>query len=170
VTPSPLWLLLLRHRWCVGRQALTLPFLIGAFSETNPRYPISQTNSSTAILDLLKAFRDQTPTPELIRISECDNLRQPVATVITEVHYYPAPADLKFVSPVTGHLRLIVEPRYGGKIALTLANIAENLWRRCSDSLSTSKFSFRNHAFEVFDNTDRSYISAAQSCERCNDL
>jgi len=154
----PLWFRLLEQRDRDGGFALTLPFLVGAVTET------SGARAGKALYEtlvaVLESMRDETPHTSFVRVSECDLLHQPVANKIGR-DYRPGAGFRPVPSPVDGRASLFVEAKYLVDPARGIESVAETVWDLCSLAILKSRFTFKDGRYVAFEADDRDFIARA---------
>jgi hypothetical protein len=153
----PKWFKLLllnrqRHRF-----GLTLPFMVGAL-QAPPGKELSAEAARAELRDLLLAMREETPISHVIRISECDRLRQPVAAPILSM--FRLPDDVPLVSPYTGRAALYSSIQYV-PASRSFDELVDSLWALNGTVLSQGLYSFRRGEFVSFDGDDFEFLNAA---------
>ncbi len=149
----PRWFKLLMHNNARHRFGLSFPYMVGALQDPPGRH-LTEAEARRELGMLLVAMRDETPDTHLIRISECDRLRQPVAAPIHSAFRLPDQTGIR--SPHSNRTSLFVAAEYlgGGD---TVEAVADSIWRLNGEPLSEARYSYRAGQFELFGEADRRF-------------
>lgn len=153
----PQWFKLLVYNNAHHRFGLSFPFLIGAL-EVPPGRRLTANEARLALHGLLVGMRDETPSTHLIRVSECDRLREPVAALIDSVFRLPHHVG---ISPTDGRSpSLFASPEYLSQGHIVEA-LEDTIWRANGTAILEGRYSHRAGQWAVLNEADLDFIRAA---------
>lgn len=158
---TPKWFQLIRAQQLCGRAALTIPFLIGASRERLSSAPMPLDTARRETAAILNSFLDETPATHAVSIYRCPDICQPVAT-----HFYSAysvPKAQAFESQSQRRPTLYIAPELFRHRALTLADLAKQLFQELHPVLCAGQFSFLANTYATFTADDLKFIQFSTS-------
>jgi hypothetical protein len=149
---------LLIHNNARHRFGLSFPFMVGALQDP-PGRKLAPKGGRDALSNLLISMRDETPGSHLVRVSECDRLRQPVAAPIHSAFRLPDQVGIQSLQ--ANRTSLFVSPEYLADDGDSIEAVIASIWRLNGDAITEGRYSFRAGRFDVFDATDHQFAAEA---------
>ena len=148
---------------------MTVAFLLGAIRLPIGRVIEGEEQNRAQFVSLLQSMRDETPDTHYIHIGECDRLHQPVANP-TIRYGVLNPLYRHLASPVSGQVRLVLQPNYFPHPMRGMDSVVETLWPKLIVPVMGGTFSFHRGHFHRFGANDRAFISQALSLPDDEDI
>lgn len=151
------WFKLLLHNNARRRFGLSIPFMIGC-TQQPPGTRLTGPEVRDALRSLLVAMRDTTPEAYVIRIAECDRLREPVAAPIMAGYGFP---DCVGIPQIDGRrTALFVGREYMGD-GRDIEVVEQAIWRLNEEPLTTGNYSKRGGQWLPFNGDDVEFALSA---------
>lgn len=159
---TPKWLQLVRavpSNPHIARDALTVAFLVGATHDSLEEGAVSPETSRHELGSLISEFVEQAPPGQVVSISRCGAIRQPVVRLLDAGYSSAAPHAVS--SESQGRRSLIVEAEFASSVVLSGSSIAHKLFEELGSAICARKFSYRRGRYDVFNDEERRFIAEA---------
>lgn len=159
---TPKWLQLVRavpSNPHIARDALTVAFLVGATRDSLEERAVSPGAGRHELGALIAEFVEQAPPGQVVSISRCGAIRQPVVRLLDAA--YSSAARHVVTSESQGRRTLIVEAEFAPSVVLSGSSLADKLFEELGNSICAGKFSYRRGRYDVFNDEERQFIDEA---------
>ncbi len=159
---TPKWLQLVRavpSNPHIARDALTVVFLVGATRDSLEERAVSPETGRHELGALIAEFVEQAPSGQVVSISRCGAIRQPVVRLLDAGY---SSAARHAVTSESQRLRtLIVEAEFASSVVLSGSSLADKLFEELGSAICAGKFSYRRGRYDVFNDKERRFIDEA---------
>lgn len=162
VVSAPDWYRLLKFQRETGKTGLTIPFLVGA-SIHSQALPEDENQVFGQLSGLILSLRDETPAEHVVVISECTELREPIAALYSAGHKQDG---CDGVVPMSGKTRLFVQRKYFESRERTVDSAVDRLWKMLGEHVVDRRFSFRDGSYAPFSSVDLAFLEKARAPRR----